>query len=620
VVSHIVITAFKVKSYLSVSFSSLALGLTTIIILTLFTSAVWTTLAANAQIFPFTHANSTTTTVTVAPRHLPTLQQQQQQQQRQPQQLPHQQQISQPNLHLVKITSPIKGQTVPVGKDLRISGTSTANATTSNCSVSVIVNGIGRYHDASPNGTSAHTDYSKWNFTLTPLYTAIKQGQNKITSKFSCIKDPTVISHYSVNVTGVAAGLNSNGTSAVTSNSTSAITSNFTSPVSSKANSPITSNFTSPITSNFTSPITSKVSSPISSKVSSPISSKSTSASFLTGKNNNQVLTVSLRLDKNSLHPGDKQTITISVHDKNSSNPIAGASVIGKITSPVGPFKKVGGITDERGKASYSWTVGYADTTGKYKLTTEVSSPGYQKYSTTKTFKVTAVAPTIPYGNYITSSPANNANNNNDNPPPPPPPTIIPSTPADNTNTNTNNNHHNHHNHLPTIIPSSPANNANNNNDNPPPPPPPTIIPSTPADNTNTNHNANAKINFNNNHHNRGLLPNNIAPNSGGTNAGTSNEVSSHQPVTIPSNSSVTIPYSSSTSSTNSPLTIPNNNYNNILPPSPANPSTTIPSTNSPLTIPNNNYNNILPPSPATPPTSVIPKTDDKTPFLLPFH
>ena len=151
------ITPFKVKSYLSVSFSSLALGLTTIIIL----SAVWTTVAANAQIFPFTHANSTSTTATVAPRHLPTLQQQQQQQQqqqRQPQQLPQQQQISQPNLHLVKITSPIKGQTVPVGKDLRISGTSTANETTSNCSVSVIVNGIGRYHDASPNGTSSHND------------------------------------------------------------------------------------------------------------------------------------------------------------------------------------------------------------------------------------------------------------------------------------------------------------------------------------------------------------------------------------------------------------------------------------------------------------------------------
>ena len=595
-VSHIVITPFKVNSYLSVSLSSLALGLTIIIILTLFSSAVWTTVAANAQIFHFTHTNSASTTATVA-RHLSTLQQQQQ---------------GQPNLHLVKITSPIKGQTVPVGKDLRISGSSTANATTSNCSVSVIVNGIGRYHDASPNGTSSHNDYSKWNFTLTPSYTAIKQGQNKITSKFSCIKDPTAISHYSVNVTGVTAGLNSTGTSPVSSNSTIPVSSNSTHPVTSKATIPVTS--------------------------------KSTSASLLTGKNNNQVLSVSLRLDKNSLHPGDKQTITISVHDKNSSNPIAGASVIGKITSPVGPFKKVGGITDEKGKASYSWKVSYVDTTGKYKLTTEVSSPGYQKYSTSKTFKVTPVAAIVPYDNYITSTPADNANN-----PPVFTPTIIPSTPADNTNTdannnnNNNNNHHNHRNHLPAAVPSSAADNANNNNNPPPPPPPPpTIIPSNPADNTNTDANnnnnnnnkhlnppsntipsntvlsppeTNAKINFDNSHQSIAV------PNPDNANVHSSKDLQSHQLITIPSISGVTISNSSTIPSTNSPVTIPNNMYNNNVTPSPANPSINIPPTNSPVTIPNNIYNNNNPPPSLTAPSSsVIPKTGDKTPFLLPFH
>ncbi len=602
-VSHIVITPFKVKSYLLVSLSSLALGLTIIIILTLFTSAVWTTVAANAQIFPFTHTNSTSTTATVAPRHLSTLQQQQQKQQPQP---PQQQQQGQPNLHLVKITSPIKGQTVPVGKDLRISGTSTANATTSNCSVSVIVNGIGRYHDASPNGTSSHNDYSKWNFTLTPSYTAVKQGQNKITSKFSCIKDPTAISHYSVNVTGVSAGSNPTGAN------------------------PVTSNSTSPVSSNSTSPVSSNSTSPVSSKATIPVSSKPTSASSLTGKNNNQVLSVSLRLDKNSLHPGDKQTITISVRDKNSSNPIAGASVIGKITSPVGPFKKVGGITDERGKASYSWTVSYVDTTGKYKLTTEVSSPGYQKYSTSKTFKVTPVAATIPYDNYITSTPADNANN-----PPPPPPTIIPSTPADNTNTNANanannnnnnnNNHHNHRSHLPTAVLSSPADNTN----------------------TNANANANNNNNNNNNHHNHRSHPSNTipfnsvlsppetnakinfdnsqqstaVPNPDNANVHSSKDLQSHQLITIPSISGVTISNSASTPSTNSSVTIPNNIYNNNnIPPSPTNPSINIPPTNSPVTIPNNIYNNNIPPSLTAPSTSVIPKTGDKTPFLLPFH
>ena len=40
-----------------------------------------------------------------------------------------QQQPSQPMLHLVKITSPHKGQQVPVGKDVLIYGTSASNGT-----------------------------------------------------------------------------------------------------------------------------------------------------------------------------------------------------------------------------------------------------------------------------------------------------------------------------------------------------------------------------------------------------------------------------------------------------------------------------------------------------------
>jgi hypothetical protein len=609
VVCHIVITPVKVKSYLSVSFSSLV-GITTIIILTLLTGAVWTNVAAHAQIFPITHTNVTS----VTPRHTQTLLQ------------PQVQQQGQPNLHLVKITSPVKGQEVPVGKNLRISGTATSNATGSNCTVSVKVNGVGRYHDVSPNGTRAHNDYSKWNFTLTPSYTAIKQGQNKITAKFSCINNPTVISHNSVNVTGVAVKLNSTGTNPASSNSTYP-SSNSTNPASSNSTNPVTSKAISHFSSNSTNPVSSKSITAVPSKAITVVPSKSItavpsksitavpskaiSASFLIGKNNYQVLSVSLRLDKNSIHPGDKQTITISVHDKNSSNPIAGASVIGRITSPIGPFKKIGGITDEKGKASYSWTVSGVDTTGKYKVTIEVSSHGYQKYSTTKTFKVTPIATTTPFDNYITSSPPYNTNYNYDNPPP----TIVPSAPADSTNTNAitnNNNHHNHHNHLPTVIRSAPAYNANNNNDNPPPTPPPTIVPSAPADST--------KIKFANNHHNSGPITSNITPNSNIINTDASKGVSNHHLITIPSNSSVTIPNSSSTPSTSSPVTIPNNNYNNNLTPSPATPSTTIPSTSSPVTIPNNNYNNNLTPSPATPSTSVVPKADDKTPFLLPFH
>ena len=105
--------------------------------------------------------------------------------------------------HGVKITSPIKGQRVPVGI-LTIAGTSKDNAT-SGCHVSIIVNGRKPYQNVTANGPSGNKDYSKWSVTLSPKYALIKQGANKITAKFYCSPNPTIASFYSVNVTGVGA-------------------------------------------------------------------------------------------------------------------------------------------------------------------------------------------------------------------------------------------------------------------------------------------------------------------------------------------------------------------------------------------------------------------------------
>src|ERR687887_539916 len=107
-----------------------------------------------------------------------------------------------PKLHAVKITLPTKGQQVPIGKNLTISGSSLGNAT-SHCQVSVIGNGIRPYQNATAAGPGGATDYSKWNFVLTPKYTTIKEGpNNKITAKYTCSNNPSAISYYSVNVTG----------------------------------------------------------------------------------------------------------------------------------------------------------------------------------------------------------------------------------------------------------------------------------------------------------------------------------------------------------------------------------------------------------------------------------
>ena len=73
------------------------------------------------------------------------------------------------NIHAVNIISPTKGQQIPIGKDLIISGTSLANAS-SNCQIIVGLNNIKPYRPATGNGPGGAQDYSKWSFVLTHKY------------------------------------------------------------------------------------------------------------------------------------------------------------------------------------------------------------------------------------------------------------------------------------------------------------------------------------------------------------------------------------------------------------------------------------------------------------------
>src|SRR5207249_1677126 len=107
-----------------------------------------------------------------------------------------------PNKAEVKITSPSKGQQVPSGGIL-VSGISSANATT-DCTVSIIINGIRPYQKAAPTGHGGANDYTNWTFTATQKYAVIKLGQNKITAKMACPQNLNYTKFYSVNVTGVA--------------------------------------------------------------------------------------------------------------------------------------------------------------------------------------------------------------------------------------------------------------------------------------------------------------------------------------------------------------------------------------------------------------------------------
>ena len=307
-----------------------------------------------------------------------------------------QQQQSGPNLHLVKITSPTKGQQVPVGKDLLVSGTSVTNKT-ADCKVLVKVNFINPYHDASPIGVGGNNDYSKWNFTLSPAYTTIKPGQNKITAKFACANYPALASHYSVNVTGIdnAAKVSTTASNTTGQQQISSVSTPLIRPTTAVLNSTTTA-----ITSNTTNSTRSPV---------------SLAATFSPSANSNtlRALSVSVHVGKNSLHPGDKQTLTTTVADKtNSTNLIAGALVSEGIVNPSGVYKKIEGTTDDHGKASYSWKVSNHDGAGTYKVIVEVSAPNYEKYSTWKTFKVTYKSTSSSDNNFIRST---SENTNNDN-------------------------------------------------------------------------------------------------------------------------------------------------------------------------------------------------------------
>ncbi|CAN5360957.1 hypothetical protein BH18THE2_BH18THE2_39710 [soil metagenome] len=114
-------------------------------------------------------------------------------------------------VHTVNITTPISGQSFPVGRQgLKIIGTSTDNAFT-DCHVSVIVNDVRPYQKATATGPNGDEDYSIWEFNLNPDYTQIKKGENRITTKISCQVDNNNSSSdvyfdlkwYSVSVNGV---------------------------------------------------------------------------------------------------------------------------------------------------------------------------------------------------------------------------------------------------------------------------------------------------------------------------------------------------------------------------------------------------------------------------------
>ena len=222
--------------------------------------------------------------------------------------------------HLVKITAPTKGQQVPAGSTILVKGTSNANATTfQNCRVSVIVDGIKPYQNATGIGSGGTNDFSTWSYKIPATYATLKVGQNKITAKLSCKDNPGSATHNSVNVTGVV------------NNKTSIAT-------------PITSNSTSPkhgLTSNL------------------------------------KILSISLNLT-NPVSTGRNQTIQTTV--RNGSNvTLAGVRVNGTVTNSANiRVANFTGFTNQSGIFSYTWKIDKNYKPGLFTVDLYASANGYQ--------------------------------------------------------------------------------------------------------------------------------------------------------------------------------------------------------------------------------------------------
>lgn len=289
----------------------------------------------------------------------------------------------------LKIVSPVKGQHIPTGTNLTVTGTSSDNSST-NCQISLLLNDLKPYQKTTPTGKSSSggEDYSSWRYVLNnSTYSSIKQGINKITSKMTCVNtdqprvtNPGVSKWYSINVTGVPAK---------TAQSTPKFVTRL--PASNNLNHSDTS-LTSKVNSSKPSPLrlTTSVYKPIQP---TNIAAKSNTNSSVKTDTNIHTLAVSLEVGKNPITTGQKQTVKVVVTDGATNAKVAGA----KVTTDIQPSsssiveRQFVGITGPDGKVSKTWKMGDGgklETT--YNIYSTISAPGYQYKTISGTFRASA--------------------------------------------------------------------------------------------------------------------------------------------------------------------------------------------------------------------------------------
>ena len=300
----------------------------------------------------------------------------------------------------VKITHPTPDQQISTNNGtLRISGISSDNST-SNCEVSIIANNVKPYQRTVPNKDD---DYSSWSFTLNSSYTPIKEGQNKMTSKISCLAIPAnATKWYSVNFTGVFKDITtsdnqsqevSNNTNMIANNTQMDINANNTQMDINANNTQMdinANNTQMDINANNTQMDINANNTQMDSlnKTTEKISNVSSQSSVMIPPGNLKNMSALVKLDKEPISRGSLQTVRLNVSDLNTGQPLSNATVEATITSPSGKSIVFENMTAAAGETSFSWKVARISETGLVHIKFRLFAPGFEPMEMMTAFEV----------------------------------------------------------------------------------------------------------------------------------------------------------------------------------------------------------------------------------------
>ena len=104
---------------------------------------------------------------------------------------------------------------------------------------------------------------------------------------------------------------------------------------------------------------------------------------------NSSSLDLSIGVASDNITAGETQTVTVTVSDQNSTQPITGALVLANVTdSFISVLHEYSGTTDEVGQVSFPFEIPVDAATDIYEVSVLASADGYENASASTTFEV----------------------------------------------------------------------------------------------------------------------------------------------------------------------------------------------------------------------------------------